>query len=184
MPRARLGAGAAAHALFGVHLADAVFIGIDRLHRAGVAAGGVLTLAAAYARYQDEGTALEKQLERLQGLESNAYGAWQAQVQANQAAQAQALDYWRYLNDAAYQAQQDEQAQANWQQEFNAKYPPVTAAVSGGGGSRKSSTTKDTVSDVLDRINQVTDKVQSAAKTPVTKRKNQQTSKLFRPVSK
>lgn len=29
--------------------------------------------AAAYARYQDEGTALEKQLERLQGLESNAY---------------------------------------------------------------------------------------------------------------
>ena len=44
--------------------------------------------AAAYARYQDEGTALEKQLERLQGLESNAYGAWQAQVQANQAAQA------------------------------------------------------------------------------------------------
>ena len=65
--------------------------------------------AAAYARYQDEGTALEKQLERLQGLESNAYGAWQAQVQANQAAQAQALDYWRYLNDAAYQAQQDEQ---------------------------------------------------------------------------
>ena len=72
--------------------------------------------AAAYARYQDEGTALEKQLERLQGLESNAYGAWQAQVQANQAAQAQALDYWRYLNDAAYQAQQDEQAQANWQQ--------------------------------------------------------------------
>lgn len=140
--------------------------------------------AAAYARYQDEGTALEKQLERLQGLESNAYGAWQAQVQANQAAQAQALDYWRYLNDAAYQAQQDEQAQANWQQEFNAKYPPVTAAVSGGGGSRKSSTTKDTVSDVLDRINQVTDKVQSAAKTPVTKRKNQQTSKLFRPVSK
>ena len=140
--------------------------------------------AAAYARYQDEGTALEKQLERLQGLESNAYGAWQAQVQANQAAQAQALDYWRYLNDAAYQAQQDEQAQANWQQEFNAKYPPVTAAVSGGGGSRKSSTTKDTVSDVLDRINQVTDKVQSAAKTPVTKRKTQQTSKLFRPVSK
>ena len=89
-----------------------------------------------------------------------------------------------YLNDAAYQAQQDEQAQANWQQEFNAKYPPVTAAVSGGGGSRKASTTKDTVSDVLDRINQVTDKVQSAAKTPVTKRKNQQTSKLFRPVSK
>ena len=140
--------------------------------------------AAAYARYQDEGTALEKQLERLQGLESNAYGVWQAQVQANQAAQAQALDYWRYLNDAAYQAQQDEQAQANWQQEFNAKYPPVTAAVSGGGGSRKSSTTKDTVSDVLDRINQVTDKVQSAAKNTVTKRKTQQTSKLFRPVSK
>ena len=60
----------------------------------------------------------------------------------------------------------------------------MTAAVSGGGGSRKSSTTKDTVSDVLGRINQVTDKVQSAAKTPVTKRKNQQTSKLFRPVSK
>ena len=107
-----------------------------------------------------------------------------AQVQANQAAQAQALDYWRYLNDAAYQAQQDEQAQDNCQQEFNAKYPPVTAAVSGGGGSRKSSTTKDTVSDVLDRINQVTDKVQSAAKTTVTKRKTQQTSKLFRPVSK
>ena len=46
MPGARLGARAAADALFGVHPADAQVIGVDRAHGAGVAAGGVFALAA------------------------------------------------------------------------------------------------------------------------------------------
>lgn len=133
--------------------------------------------AAAYARYQDEGTALEKQLERLQGLESNAYGVWQAQVQANQAAQTQALDYWRYLSDAAYQAQQDEQAQANWQKEFNAKYPPVTVTVIRSSSKPKTDTETKTAEE----------ETASPTKTPATstpkKNKPQQTSNLFKPIS-
>lgn len=81
----------------------------------------------AYSRYQDEGAALEKQLQRLQGLEAGAQSAWQAQQSAHADARAEALDAWRYLSDAAYKARQDELAQQNWQKQFNAKYGAASA---------------------------------------------------------
>ncbi len=92
---------------------------------------------AAYARYQDEGAALENKLARLQGLESTAYSLWKDQVTQHQAAEQSAMDYWQYLNDAAYKSQQDEQAQQNWQKNFDMKYPQTAAPVSSGGSSRK-----------------------------------------------
>ena len=164
--------------------------------------------AAAYDRYQDQGDALEKQLERLQGLETNAYNAWQAQAQANRDTQDQAFDYWRYLNDAAYQAQQDEQAQANWQQEFNAKYPPASGSggsggKSGGSAQKAPQQSQSIVSGVANKVAQqaggivsgVASKVAQAAaagsaasaaqaSASSAKRKQQKSSNLFRPVSK
>ena len=46
MPRAGLYAGAAANALIRIHTANAVFIGIDCLHGASIAAGGIFALTA------------------------------------------------------------------------------------------------------------------------------------------
>ena len=100
--------------------------------------------AAAYSRYQDEGSALEKQLEQMKTQESSAYSKWKDQVQQHQAAQNQAMDYWRYLNDAAYQAQQDELAQQNWQREFDLK-AAAASVKSRSGGSRKKRAASSTV---------------------------------------
>ena len=100
--------------------------------------------AAAYSRYQDEGSALEKQLEQMKTQESSAYSKWKDQVQQHQAAQNQAMNYWRYLNDAAYQAQQDELAQQNWQQEFDLK-AAAASVKSRSGGSRKKQAASSTL---------------------------------------
>ena len=54
------------------------------------------------------------------------------------------MDYWRYLNDAAYQAQQDELAQQNWQQEFDLK-AAAASAKNRSGGSRKKQAASSTL---------------------------------------
>lgn len=107
---------------------------------------------AAYQMYRDEGDQMLTQASLLQGLEDTQYGRYRDTVSDyyndlnyyyNRYNDMSDREYNRYLNDlAAWQAdrdyyygkQQDEQAQSNWEAEFNLA---ASKARSGGSGSDK-----------------------------------------------
>lgn len=114
---------------------------------------------AAYDRYRDQGTDMTNKLGILQGLDNTDYGRYRDTVgdyyndlnyYYGKANAMSSEEYNRYLNDLnAWQADrdyyygklQDEQAQKNWQTEFDyAKQQDALAATkSSGGGGRSSS---------------------------------------------
>ena len=112
----------------------------------------------AYQMYLNEGDQLRNNLGILQGLDESDYGKYRDTVADyyndlnyyyNKYSDMSASDYNKYANDlAAWQAdrdywytkQQDEQAQANWQKEFD--MAAAAAKKSSGGSSRSSSSSK------------------------------------------
>lgn len=110
---------------------------------------------AAYQMYEAEGDQLRDNLAMLQGQDELDYGRyrdtvndWRSDVDMlyNMYGDMSEAEYNRYINDAAaweadrgywYQKAYDQQQQANWNKEYNAKYGAVGG--SGGSGSRKDS---------------------------------------------
>lgn len=125
---------------------------------------------AAYQMYRDEGDQMLTELGLLQGMEDTAYGRYRDTVSDyyndlnyyySKYNDLSDREYSRYLNDLdAWQADrayyygkhQDEQAQQNWEKEFN--YSTSQARRSGGGGSGSGDTTEDysTVKAYLDEM--------------------------------
>lgn len=110
---------------------------------------------AAYQAYLNEGDAMRQNLQTLQTQDAADYGRYRDSVSDYRGE----LDYFygkfsdmsqqeynRYQNDAAaweadraywYQRQQDQQAQQNWQAEFNLALQQAAASRRGGGGGGK-----------------------------------------------
>lgn len=125
---------------------------------------------AAYKMYQDEGDTMRQNLGMLQGADEIDYGRYRDTVNDyhtelnyfyNKFNDMSNQEYNIYLNDAAaweadraywYQKAKDDQAQQNWQAEFNEnvrQYNESLAASKRGSSGRKNSSKKDTAAEVV-----------------------------------
>ena len=119
----------------------------------------------AYGKYRDAGETMQKQLENLQGMESNAYSAYRDQAADYAGNVTAAQNYWKYLNDAAYKAQQDEQAQSNWQMNWDAAHPTNTGGSSSGSSKKK----KNDVVKIAQKVSAAVSKAATPSKNTMTR---------------